>query len=393
MLRLFALIAQTTLLGLVAYNSVTALWGWRDREPAGKGPRTRSVLVLVPAHDEETVIAGAISDVLRSDYPPHLVELWVIADRCTDSTAEVARALGAGVAERTEGEGGKGSALSWFLERHPTGAGTMIAVFDADNRIPPDALGRMVDECDSGESAVQCYLDALDPSGSLVAEASAMSYWAGNRMVQLARTNLGWTADLGGTGMGLTVATLERAGGFSDSLTEDQDLGVRLLLAGHRVTWLHDVRIADEKPRELGVAVRQRARWMAGKRNTRRRHLRSLLSRPTPANVDMAIRLIQPGRSFLALVSAVVAAVAWMAQPDWLLDRRLWLAATVVQVAQPIPYLLRDGLGARQVARYPLLALIAALWIPVRLMSTLTSGWFHTPHQGVSPDRGEGPAP
>ena len=131
----------------------------------------------------------------------------------------------------------------------------------------PDVLGRIADELDAGHEVVQCYLDVANPDGSLLAEAAALSYWAGNRMVQLARSNLGWSADLGGTGMAMSPGLLDRVGGFGDSLTEDQELGARIVLASERVEWLHDVKVEDEKPTSLSVTVRQRARWMSGKRS------------------------------------------------------------------------------------------------------------------------------
>ncbi len=151
----------------------------------------------------------------------------MIADHCTDTTAEIARLAGANVAQRTDGPPGKGAALAWYLEQHPLTADEALVVFDADNRVPAGALGRIADEIAAGHEVVQCYLDVANPDGSLISEASALSYWAGNRMVQLARSNLGWSADLGGTGMALTGAALERVGGFGDSLTEDQELGAQ----------------------------------------------------------------------------------------------------------------------------------------------------------------------
>lgn len=386
MLRLVGLIAQATLLLLVTYNVVTSLWGWPNRAPAPAGDRRRLMRVVIPAHNEAPVIGGVLSDLTASSYPDGLLHVRVVADACTDNTAEVARASGFQVLERADGGEGKGQAIAWYLEQEPLEHGEALVVFDADNRIPPDALDRIADELESGATVVQCYLDATDPDGSLLAEAGALSYWAGNRMVQLARANLGWSADLGGTGMAVDAGALEVAGGFSGSLTEDQDLGVRLLLAGHRVEWAHDVRIADEKPRSLGVTVRQRARWMAGKRAVRRRHLFPLLRRPTLPRVDMAIRLVQPGRSFMALLTGVVAIWSAVASLPWLLPWQLWTAVTAVQVLQPIPFLARDGVSGARLAKYPALALIAALWVPVRLFSSVISGWYHTPHVGPTSD-------
>jgi cellulose synthase/poly-beta-1,6-N-acetylglucosamine synthase-like glycosyltransferase len=241
-------------------------------------------------------------------------------------------------------------------------------------------LGRISDELDAGHGAVQCYLDVANPDESLLAEASALSYWAGNRMVQLARSNLGWSADLGGTGMAFAAGLLEKVGGFGDSLTEDQELGARIVLAGERVEWLHDVKIRDEKPTSLGVTVRQRARWMSGKRATRHSYLVPLLRTSSPVAWDQAVRLIQPGRTFVALVSASLTAASAWSVSTYLLPWQVWGAATLVQVLAPIPFLARDGVPTRQLLRYPLLALLAGLWVPIRLMSNRTRAWYHTPH-------------
>jgi len=378
MLRLVALTAQVSVMALAAYNAVTALWGWKDREPSPSGSHSRRLRIVIPAHDEEAVIGGILGDLENSEYRQK--EVWVLADRCQDSTAEVARTAGAQVAERSEGSVGKGAALAWYLSNHPLDTGEALVVFDADNRVSPDTLTRIADELEAGHEVVQCYLDIANPYDSLVTEASALSYWAGNRMVQLARSNLGWSADLGGTGMALTSDALASVGGFTDSLTEDQDLGARLLLAGQRVEWLHDVRIRDEKPESVGVAIQQRARWMAGRRKVMRRYFLPLIGTGRPAALDQALRLVQPGRSFVALVSGVLTVLAVTTRSDWLVAWPAWAVVTAVQVLEPLPFLAKDGVPARQLIRYPVIALLAALWIPVRLISGRSGGWYHTPH-------------
>ena len=386
MLELIGFVPQATLIALVLYNTVTSLWGWPNPAPAPTRGDDRRLRVVIPAHNEARVLAGVLTDLKASDFPGHLVEVWVIDDRSTDDTGALAASMGVAVAARTDGDGGKGQALAWYLDNHPLSPDETLVVFDADNRIPSNTLSRMADEIAAGHQVVQCYLDVTNPEGSWMAEASALSYWAGNRMVQLARSNLGWSADLGGTAMGITAGALEQAGGFADSLTEDQDLGVRLLLAGHKVEWLHDVRVQDEKPETLGVAVRQRARWMAGKRATRRRHLGALLRQGSLACFDMAIRLLQPGRSFMALLTVVMIAVAAFTSWTWVFPWQLWATLAVVQVMLPIPFLFRDGVETRHIVRYPLLAILAALWLPIRLVSSRVSGWYHTPHTGVTSD-------
>jgi cellulose synthase/poly-beta-1,6-N-acetylglucosamine synthase-like glycosyltransferase len=365
--------AEALVLALVAYNLLTALFGWRNQRPAPPGDRRRRFRVVVPAHDEESVIGGILGDLAAQEHAHR--EVWVLADRCTDGTADIARGHGAKVAERTSGPDGKGPALAWYLGEHPLESGEALVVLDADNRVPSDLLTRFSDELDAGHHTLQAYLDVANPDDSSVATASALSYWASNRMVQLARTNLGWTADLGGTGMCLTAEALEAAGGFGSSLVEDQELGVRLFVAGIPVRWLHDLRVADEKPVRPEVAVRQRSRWASGRAEVARRWVGPLLRMRTPAAFDLALRLRQPSRMGVAEVSGALAVAGLVGAP---LSWRLWASVAALQVLAPIPFLARDGVAGRHLLRYPLLALLPLLKIPARLLRQ--RGWYHTPH-------------
>ena len=386
MLKVIAIAAQAVLLGFAGYSVLTSLWGWRNAAPSPRGARSTRFRVIVPAHDEGGVIDGVLDDLTAQDYPADRYRVVVIADRCTDDTAERAAAK-ATVAERDEGEGGKGEAIHWYLGREPVEDGALV-VLDADNRVPPDLLGRFADEIEDGHEALQAYLDVTNPDGSMLATASALSYWASNRMVQLARRNLGWPADLSGTGMCITASALKASGGYGTGLTEDEELGVRLALAGIPVRWLHDLRIDDEKPEDLGVTVRQRARWVRGRREVRRRHLgallRSGLRRRSAGLLDLAVRLVQPPRTVVSLLTAVLAVAALLIESDALLPWGVWAAAAAVQVLLPIPFLARDRVPARYLVRYPLLTLIAVIWLPVRVASRIGGrGWYHTPHRGT----------
>ena len=260
MLRVLFFVAQGAVLAHVIYHGAVAMWGWRSPALVAVGERRRRLRVVVPAHNEARVIGGVLSDLIDDPYDNRAV--CVIADRCTDETAVIAKGHGAAVAERSEGASGKGAALVWYLEKHPLAAEETLVIFDADNRLPENTLGRIADRLDAGAEAVQCYLDVENPGESWLATASALSYWASNRMVQLARSALGWSVDLGGTGMALSAAAIEAAGGFGTSLTEDQEMAARLALAGVPVRWLHRVRIRDEKPTDVGAAVQASAVYL-----------------------------------------------------------------------------------------------------------------------------------
>lgn len=378
MLRAVLRAIEALLIGLIVYNLVVSLFGWRNPKPVPVGERWRRLRVVVPAHDEEAVIGGILDDLTAQDYPADLHQVWVLADCCTDRTAEVALAHGARVAEREEGPEGKGPALSWYLHSHPLGSEEALLILDADNRVPPDLLARLADTLDQGHPAVQTYLDVANPDASPVATASALSYWASNRMVQLARHNLGWPVDLGGTGSVVTAGALEAAGGFGGAATEDQELTVRLHLAGIPVVWAHGIRVRDEKPTRSVVAMRQRGRWVGGRRQVARQHLGALLRRPSLASFDLALRLVQPSRMGVALLSAGLAAGSALGAP--LLPAGMWAGLAAVQVLAPIPFLVREGVPLRYLARYPLLVILPLLKGSARL--SRQEGWYHTPHQG-----------
>jgi cellulose synthase/poly-beta-1,6-N-acetylglucosamine synthase-like glycosyltransferase len=383
MLRVLTLVAEALLLALIAYNLVVALWGWRNPMPAVREMGRRRMRVVIPAHNEAAVVGRLLDDLDVQTHPDFSV--WVIADRCTDGTVDLA-ADRVSVDERPDGPDGKGLVLRWHLDRHALEPGEALVVLDADNRVAPDLLSRFADELAAGGSVLQAYLDVSNPDASWLATASALSYWASNRMVQLARRNLGWSADLGGTGMCLTPDALEAAAGFGSSPTEDQEMVARLVLAGYRVVWLHDVRIRDEKPASLGVAVQQRARWAGGKQKVGRRYGPALIRRAVNSrsleSFDLALRLTQPSRTFLALLTGILALVAGAAPSPYLLPWWLWAGVAAVQILAPLAFLARDSVPGRYLWRYPLLTVFGLLWIPVRVLSRFRRGWYHTPHEG-----------
>ncbi len=85
----------------------------------------------------------------------------------------------------------------------------------------------------------------------------------------------------------------------------------------------------------------------------------------------------------MALLSGLLATASLATRSRLLFNPWVWIAAAAGQILQPIPFLLRDGVPARYVVRYPFLVVLAALWIPIRLVSARVGAeWFHTPHKG-----------
>lgn len=230
-------------------------------------------LVLVPAHNEEAVIGGIIDNLEHMDYPRELYDFYILADNCTDRTAEVARSMGANVLESWKdgpnGATGKPIALQKALKALDgyQDKYDLVMFFDADNLADLD-LFREVNsqylDADGSVEVIQCYLGAKNRKG-LVALFYYMSYTITNRFFQYAKSRMGLNSVIGGTGFAVSARYLHDRGGWTAmSLTEDFELQVEATCEGKRILWNNNVRIYDEKPTRLQASFRQRTRWAQG---------------------------------------------------------------------------------------------------------------------------------
>ncbi len=151
--------------------SLTALSIRRNAPMRNSGSMLR-FRIVVPAHNEEAGLARTLWGLRRLDYPQSRYQVVVVADNCTDRTAEVARNCDAHVLERHDPERrGKGYALQFAFEelaREPLSAWGAAVVVDADTEVTPNLLHAFADRLGAGERAVQAtYLPATASGGSL----------------------------------------------------------------------------------------------------------------------------------------------------------------------------------------------------------------------------------
>lgn len=269
---------------LLVYNLYLSLYGFKKESKAyePQAPEAR-FLILVPAHNEEKVIADMVRNLDALDYPRELYDYYIIADNCSDSTAEIAREMGARViVNKKPYEGaptGKPIALREALRALPDYAANydLLMIFDADNLMDNNILREVNSQFISEDKPeiIQCYLGSKNREG-LVARFYHVTYTITNRFMNLSKQRLGLNVVVGGTGFAVQTAYLARRGGWTtQSLTEDFEMQVDVSLSGGRILWNHNVRIYDEKPTNLIASFRQRVRWSQGHwfvalRNTKR---------------------------------------------------------------------------------------------------------------------------
>ena len=231
--------------------------------------KNNKFMAIVPAHNEENVIGNLVESLKNQTYPSDLVDIYVIADNCTDKTAEIAKKLGAIVLERTEPDKKKqtkGAALQWFLAQKIKENADYDAffVFDADNIVDKNFIKNMNKKLCQGEEVVQGYRDIKNPADSWVSAGYAIFYWTMHRFYHLARYNLGLSALLNGTGFMVKFDVIKPTGWNTKTLTEDIEFSLKTIIKGKKVGWAVDAIVYDEQPVGFKQSWSQRSRWTIG---------------------------------------------------------------------------------------------------------------------------------
>ena len=259
--------------------------------------------LIISAHNEEAVIANMVESLKKLDYPKEYYDIYVIADNCTDSTADEARKAGAIVCERTDtSKRGKGFALEWMFEKlYAMGDRyDYISIFDADNLVDPGFLKAMNEKANQGFKVVQGFLDSKNPYDSWISASYSFCFWCVNRIFQQARYNLGLCCELSGTGFIIALETLKKLGWGAPCLTEDMEFTMKLCMNDEKVAFAYDAKVYDEKPLTLKQSWNQRVRWMQGHCDVASRYFWKLfkkgISEGKLSCIDCATYLVQPIR-------------------------------------------------------------------------------------------------
>ena len=231
--------------------------------------KNNKFMAIVPAHNEENVIGNLVESLKNQTYPSELVDIYVIADNCTDKTAEIAKKLGAIVLERTEPDKKKqtkGAALQWFLAQKikENADYDAFCIFDADNIVDKNFFTAMNKKLCQGEEVVQGYRDIKNPADSWVSAGYAIFYWTMHRFYHLARYNLGLSALLNGTGFMVKFDVIKPTGWNTKTLTEDIEFSLKTIIKGKKVGWAVDAIVYDEQPVGFKQSWSQRSRWTIG---------------------------------------------------------------------------------------------------------------------------------
>lgn len=263
----FLLLCLVYMSGTILYLLMLSLFGLRvvKDHPVDK---KMTFNVIIPAHNEEAVIADIINSIKCSNYPSEKINITMVADFCNDGTAEIARRSGCDVVERTSGERGKSAAVSEAIARlRPAldASNDVIVVFDADNLVGDDFFENINRRLVNGADVVQGNTGIHNWSQTVFTKLNHVNFAVTNRFKELARSQAGLSCRLRGHGMAFTVNAIDSVSWDASSLVEDQELTLKFVLAGFCVSWVHDAHVNSVIPATAAEARVQRQRWAGGK--------------------------------------------------------------------------------------------------------------------------------
>lgn len=241
----------------------------KKSKPLASPSKAHRYAVLIAARNEENVISGLLDSLRAQTYDMSLVTVFVAADNCTDSTAAIARTHGAVVYERfNQLNVGKGYALDFLLQHigadYPAGFDGYF-VFDADNILTPDYIERMNEMFSNGHEIVTSYRNSKNFGGNWISAGYALWFLRESRYLNGARTRLGSSAAVGGTGFLFSQRILNESHGWRFYLlTEDIEFSVYHILRGEKIAICESAVLYDEQPTDFRQSCRQRLRWAKG---------------------------------------------------------------------------------------------------------------------------------
>ena len=270
--------------------------------PSVKSTVNRKIAVLIPGYKEDEVIVEVAEEALRQDYPHDRFDVVIIADSFQPDTLEKLRDLPVKVIEVAFELSTKSKALNKAMEQ--LGDKYEIAVvLDADNVMKGDFLSRINAAFDKNCMAVQGHRTAKNMNTSL-AILDAISEEINNHIFRKGHRVMGLSSAIIGSGMAfkydffkILMSDIKAIGGF------DKEIELKMLKARHKIEYLEQALVYDEKVQKSEVFSNQRRRWLSAQLHYFRQDFfaafHDLIFKGNIDYFDKAIQFVQPPRILL----------------------------------------------------------------------------------------------
>ncbi len=256
---------------LYTFVGLTGNFFDRFRKKKADAPvKYNRLAVLIAARNESGVIGQLLDTVNGQTYPKEMLSAIVIADNCTDDTAEVARAHGAYVIERfNKSQIGKGYALSYAFQHIKETFGERYfdayIVVDADNLLENNYVEEMNKTFNQGYRALTSYRNSKNYGTNWITAGYSLWFLREARLLNNSRMRLHTSCAISGTGWLVSSEVIAERGGWDyHTLTEDLEFTTDTILRGETIGYCGTAVLYDEQPETFAQSWRQRLRWSKG---------------------------------------------------------------------------------------------------------------------------------
>lgn len=296
-----------------AYYILISVFAFKKAKSFKQGSHNHRFAAIIAARNEAEVIGNLVQSLKEQDYPAELFEIFVIPNNCTDNTREVAKEAGAIIVDCTEKVKSKGQVLSFAFDyilkkKYNFDA---FCIFDADNLVERNFLKEMNNALCSGARVAQGYRDSKNPSDSVISSCHSIYYYCVNGLYNRARSNLGLSAIITGTGFMVSTDAIKQLGGWNTkTMTEDLEFTALCIMEGINIEWVQNAIVYDEQPITVKQSWNQRIRWSTGNQQCFRAYVRPLainaLNRKSMASVDLIMLFMASYMQVLSLGSLML---------------------------------------------------------------------------------------
>ena len=226
--------------------------------------------VLISARNEGAVIGELLESLHRQNYPQELLDIYVVADNCTDNTAQIAEDHRAIVYERFDRRlVGKGYALNYLFEKIYARSGLEAYdgyfVFDADNVLDENYVREMNKVFDNGYEIVTSYHNSKNYGSNWISAGYALWFLRESKYLNGARMQCGTSCAISGTGFLVANRIIRENNGWKHHLlTEDIEFSTDNIIQGRVIGYCEQAVLYDEQPTDFHESWNQRLRWTKG---------------------------------------------------------------------------------------------------------------------------------
>jgi len=393
LVHLLAILFLVPALLIACYHLLLALVALFSRKRSLQElPQQHKFAIIIPAHNEETLIENAVASCRQSRYPPYMFEVFVVADNCSDSTAARARAAGATVMIRSDNvRTGKGCALEWAFEQPAVEHFSAYVILDADCTLDANALAVFNTHLAQGAEVLQSSYGPANADASAVSYILAIGNRIESRLFYYPKSKLGLPIFLRGTGMVLTKSVLQRVPWNPCSIVEDSEYSIALIRKRVPVVYLWETLVRTVFPVDMEQLTTQRRRWAKGnlslgKKMAMRMILEGIRKRDF-ALLDGGWSLMVLSRPLIMAemgLSVALCAVAATLLPGYFSRFLLTnaIAAAAIQSGYFLTPVFMEDLAARRLLLLLRAPLVIATLVGISfrgLLATPVSSWDRTP--------------